>query len=301
MSYTLEYKQTSNSGTRGFFGYDTTPDSITIHHWGEDGQSHANVVAWLRGANGGTGNTGTSAHHVVSDGLVTQLEKESRATWHAGNSDGNGRSIGIEMRPEMSDGDWNTLVELCADIEERHGSMNYFRHSDWKATECPGRYGDRIQELVEAVNAEHKRRKSGASKPAPKPSKPAKPSKSKNKAAWPYVALKKTDKHTTESHNAWVKLMAAVDYTHDDLGMNLQSWLSNLTDPRTGKGYYDLTVYDHDGVMGPVAVKGLQRKLYDTSAIGKKHLYYGVADGDRGPRTVHAEIDYLNWQRQFVK
>lgn len=119
-------------------------------------------------------------------------------------------------------------------------------------------------------------------------------------AGWPHEDLPKTDKHTSDSHNAWVELMAAVGYTDDDLGKNLQSWLNNLTDPRTGRGYYDLSVYNHDGIMGPVGVKGLQRKLYDTSALGKQHLYYGVADGHRGPLTVHAEIDYLNWQRQFL-
>src|SRR5699024_11184245 len=112
--------------------------------------------------------------------------------------------------------------------------------------------------------------------------------------------LPKTDYHTSESHNAWVELMAAIDYEDEDLGKNLQSWLNDLTDPRTGKGYYDLNVYRHDGIMGPVAVKGLQRKLYDTSALGKKHLYYGKADGDRGKLTVHAEIAYLNWQRQLL-
>jgi N-acetylmuramoyl-L-alanine amidase CwlA len=122
----------------------------------------------------------------------------------------------------------------------------------------------------------------------------------KKPAEYPHVALKRTDKHTRASHNAWVTLMAAVDYTDPDLGKNLQSWLNDLTDPRTGRGYYDLSKYRHDGIMGPIAVKGLQRKLYDTSAIGKKHLYYGVADGYRGPLTVRAEIDYLNWQRQFL-
>lgn len=117
---------------------------------------------------------------------------------------------------------------------------------------------------------------------------------------WPFEDLPKTGYHTSESHNAWVELLAAINYEDEKLGKNLQSWLNNLTDPRTGKGYYDLNVYYHDGIMGPVAVKGLQRKLYDTSAMGKKHLYYGMADGDRGKLTIHAEIDYLNWQRQFL-
>jgi SH3-like domain-containing protein len=120
----------------------------------------------LRGRAGGTSNRGSSAHYVVSAGRVTKLADETRATWHAGNGKGNGTTIGIEMHPRMSNGDWDTLVELCADIEERHGSMKYWRHSDWKATACPGVYRNQISRLVNDVNAELRRRKGGGkSKP----------------------------------------------------------------------------------------------------------------------------------------
>src|SRR5690625_4126776 len=147
--YRLEYKQTSNTSPRSNFGASSKPKGITIHHWGADGQTHSGVVNWLRGANGNTSNRRSSAHYVVSDGLVTQLAADTVATWHAGHRQGNGEDIGIEMRPEMSAGDWDTLVQLCADLEEEHGSLRYRRHSDWKATACPGRYSDRIQELVD--------------------------------------------------------------------------------------------------------------------------------------------------------
>src|SRR5699024_4078294 len=114
------------------------------------GQKHAHVVAWLRGY---TGNRRSSAHYVGFDGLVTQIVDESNAAWHAGNNQGNGTTIGIECRPEMTAGDWATLVELCADIERRRGSMKYYRHKDCKNTACPGTYSSRIGELVKAVIA----------------------------------------------------------------------------------------------------------------------------------------------------
>lgn len=183
-AYRKETKLSSNSSPRSKYGHSTKPTGITIHHWGSTGQKHDNVVGWLRGKAGGTSNTGSSAHYVTSAGRVTQLVKDSRAAWHAGNNTGNGATIGIECRPEMSDDDWDTLVQLCADLEEVHGSMKYYKHSDWKNTACPGKYANRIGELVDAVNAEHKRRKSGGSKPKPKPKpapakkKPAKPKKS---------------------------------------------------------------------------------------------------------------------------
>lgn len=177
MSYRKESKPTSNTSSRAHYGGAKKPKGITIHHWGSTGQKHDNVVAWLRGRAGGTANRGSSAHEVISDGRVTVLAPGDVATWHAGNTIGNGTTIGLECRPEMSDGDWDTLVERCADLEEIWGSMKYYRHKDWKNTACPGKYADRIDELVKAVNDEHARRKSGKSKPAGRPAKPKPKSK----------------------------------------------------------------------------------------------------------------------------
>lgn len=137
---------------------------------------------------------------------------------------------------------------------------------------------------------------SGDVKPAGKPSKPAtKPKPSVDKSgAWPEKPLKVTDKHTAESDAAWRELMAAIGYKDKDLGKNLLAWLSELKDPRTGKGYYDLTKWVNDGVMGSEGVKALQRKLYDTKGDDGKRLYNGKADGKRQAMTVNAEIEYLN-------
>lgn len=169
MSYKFETKRTSNTSSRSRYGHGSKIVGITIHHWGSDGQRHDNVVRWLRGRAGGVNNRNSSAHYVVSAGRVTKLADDSVATWHSGNSKGNGTTIGIECRPEMSDGDWETLVQLCADLEEKHGSLKYYKHKDWKNTACPGRYSGRIGKLVDDVNAEHRRRKTGGTKPKPKP------------------------------------------------------------------------------------------------------------------------------------
>lgn len=136
----------------------------------------------------------------------------------------------------------------------------------------------------------------GDVKPAGKPSRPApKPKPAKDKSgAWPEKPLKVTDKHTVESDAAWRELMSAIGYKDKDLGKNLLAWLSELKDPRTGKGYYDLTKWVNDGVMGSEGVKALQRKLYDTKGDDGKRLYNGKADGKRQAMTVNAEIEYLN-------
>lgn len=139
-----------NYSPRSKYGYGSKIVGITIHWWGSTGQKFENVVNWLRGY---TGNNNSSAHYVLQDGLVEQIVEDSQAAWHAGNNQGNGTTIGIECRPEMTDGDWDTLVELCVLLEERHGSLKYYGHKDWKNTACPGDYYPRLGELVDAVNA----------------------------------------------------------------------------------------------------------------------------------------------------
>ena len=169
-----------NHSARSRYGHNGKPVGITIHHWGSDGQKFDNVVHWLQGAGGR--NRSSSAHYVVEAGRVVQIVEDHRAAWHSGTNAGNGQDIGIEMRPEMSAGDWETLVELCAYLERKHGrSFKYRKHSDWKNTACPGRYGSRLGELVDAVNA---RLAGDAAKPKPKP-KP-KPEPAGDAPAWPF-------------------------------------------------------------------------------------------------------------------
>lgn len=188
-NYKYQHLPSSNSSPRANFAdYDGDIDTIMLHHWGRDGQYHANVVSWLRGKAGGQNNKGSSAHYVVSAGLVTNLVPEPRAAWHCVGR--NGGTIGLELRPEMSKGDWQTAVELCADIEERRGSMKYDYHGNNAATACPGRWKSKLRELVRDINAEHKRRgndpkdprrkaSGGATKPKPKAAAKPKPKPAK--------------------------------------------------------------------------------------------------------------------------
>lgn len=174
--------QSSNSSTRQFFGAKSSrPTGVTIHHWGKDGQSHDAVVRWLQGTTAGAGNTGSSAHVVISAGRVTEIVSPERAAWHAGHPVGNGTTVGVEMRPEASAGDWQTMIEYLADLEQKYGSLRYYLHKDWSATACPGRYSSRLGEIVNDVNALHEKRgntkligtgssKGTTSKPKPKTS-----------------------------------------------------------------------------------------------------------------------------------
>ena len=107
--------------------------SLTIHHWGSRGQKFDNVVNWLCQKR-----AGASAHYVVEAGKVACIVDPDRRAWHAGNSRGNHESIGIECRPEATEGDYATVAALVADLRAVYGNIPLKRHKDWTSTACPG-------------------------------------------------------------------------------------------------------------------------------------------------------------------
>lgn len=107
--------------------------SITIHHWGSRGQRFDNVVSWLCDKR-----AGTSAHYVVQDGKVACIVDPDRRAWHAGSSRGNHESIGIECRPEATEGDYATVAALVADLRAEYGNLPLVPHRSWTSTACPG-------------------------------------------------------------------------------------------------------------------------------------------------------------------
>ena len=130
------------------YGRPRTLESITIHWWGSYGQTHEGVVNFF--VNGpGT----TSAHFVASDGKVHCLVDPWDAAWHAGNPIGNASSIGIECRPEGTDGDYQTVAELIAWLRAEYGDLPLVPHNQWQATQCPGTYDlDRLDSLARGVS-----------------------------------------------------------------------------------------------------------------------------------------------------
>lgn len=144
--------------------------SITIHHWGVTGQRFDNVARFLCRAKGTS-----SAHYVVEAGKVACIVDPDNIAWHAGVWARNEDSIGIECRPEATDGDYATVAELVRELRAAYGDLPLKAHRDWKATACPGKWDlARIDRLA---------RTGVVSKPvAPaKPSAPAKPAPAKPK------------------------------------------------------------------------------------------------------------------------
>ena len=181
---TTQYSKWANFSSHDGSG---EPIGIMIHHWGLDGQDHDVVARYLAKPKS---DRQSSAHDVISAGRVTRVVPWEYAAWH-GQGEANGKYLGFECRPEMSPGDWATLVERCVEAEEAYNkSLRYVKHNDYVATSCPGRYSGRLGELIDAVNAEHKRRGntmlagggSGSSAPRPKTKTKIKPTSNKSVA-----------------------------------------------------------------------------------------------------------------------
>lgn len=133
--------------------------------------------------------------------------------------------------------------------------------------------------------------KPSTSKPAKKPttSKP-KPKPSARKA-WPDAAVPVTAKHTTASHNAYVKMLAGVGFKDKKLATAIQKWLR-------WNGYYKASSgFIIDGQMGRYTVRELQKFLKAKGFYGKGY----IIDGKRGPATIRAEIRYINAQAKHYK
>lgn len=114
-------------------------DKIVIHHWGATGQTFEGVCSWFENPA-----CSTSAHAVVEEGRVACLVAYDDTAYHAGVWETNLTSIGIECRPEMSDGDLETLCEYIADLWKLYGVMPLYGHKDFYATACPGLYYDKL-------------------------------------------------------------------------------------------------------------------------------------------------------------
>lgn len=134
-------------------------DKIVVHHAATTNFDGIGRTFQAAGRN-------ASAHYGVGRNQnVDQYVDEENTAWHAGNWNANISSIGIENVNSSGAPAWDidpatfeTLVELCRDIRDRHGlgklvvGKNLFGHKDFSATACPGQLYARLQNLADRVN-----------------------------------------------------------------------------------------------------------------------------------------------------
>lgn len=232
-----------------------------------------------------------------SDGWIGDAAHSARKSDHNPDYDDNGVVRAIDIDEDGID----TAAVLAQMLHDPRVSYVIYEKRIWGGTRWRPYTGANghtkhihvsIKHTAAAENGTSWGIATASSKPKPPASKPS-------GKGWPAVPLEVAGAHTDASHDAWVKLLAAIDYKDKSLTTSMQRWLSKLKDPRTGKGYYTgLIEADHGRktVFGPMLVKALQRKLYDTKGDGGKpaHLYNGKADGKREGLTIKAEFAYLN-------
>jgi N-acetylmuramoyl-L-alanine amidase len=129
-------------------GWTGEKNACTVHHWGAFGQNIHTVAKYLASKN----DRNNSATFVLQEDYVYCLVFPDDSSWHAGNAEGNARTIGIECRPEMTPGDLETLASLIRYLETIYGDLTIYIHSDWMNTACPGTYAGEIENLVAEIN-----------------------------------------------------------------------------------------------------------------------------------------------------
>lgn len=144
------YEYLTQYDSYNYNGY-ATVDAIVVHHWGVDGQDFYNVIAAL------SGSRQASAHYVLQDNLVACIIAPKLRAWHVAQnqyfkvmsytSDINSHTIGIECRPEFTDGDRETLCQLIADLWCDYGEVPVYGHEDFMPTACPGRYYVQLDDI----------------------------------------------------------------------------------------------------------------------------------------------------------
>jgi N-acetylmuramoyl-L-alanine amidase CwlA len=252
-------------------------DMIVLHWWDLPSKrpTFDGVVSWFFNPA-----SGVSIHYQVEANRVLQMVREKDMAWHAGNLPANRRSIGIEINPRLSDGDYETAAEVIADIWKRRGKLPLRRHREFTGTTCPGTLDvNRLYRLAEALY-------SGKATPAPvstpKPPKaPSKADRPTGNAPWPKAYLTSTGTKNQYQDKALKKLLGDTGYS-GTLAMRLQRHLR-------AKGYYKGYI-TWASAIGPKTTRAWQEFLKD------RKFYSGAIDGSWGPNTVRATVAFLNDQ-----
>ena len=148
-------------------------NAITIHWWDDPAvrrPSFDTVINLFV-----SGSRQTSAHYVAEAGRVACLVAPGDRAWACGDginvgSGGNDKSISIECNWRQSDGDYDTIAQLIADLRKTYGDLPLKPHRTWTSTDCPGTYDlARLDRLARQKAGEKLPTATPAPAPAPKP------------------------------------------------------------------------------------------------------------------------------------
>lgn len=255
----MAYDMITKYNSPNFTNRRITPKYIVIHWWG-DPNTHPTfegVIATLMNPA-----RQASAHYVAESGRVACLVDPDVMSWATGPA--NSYTISIECNPRQSDGDYQTIGELVADIRKTYGNLPLKRHRDFMNTACPGTYD--IARIDRIANGQ-------ANKPSATAHAPVKPAPAPTHGFNP--ATDKLDVDEDFARKSVLKWQYVMGTTQDGIvsGQLMPDGVSysrpNLNDSvvRYGGGGSDV-------------VRATQRLLKS------RGLYSGAIDGLLGPATL---------------
>ena len=131
---------------------------ITVHNTGNPKSTAANERGWLTNPE----NTTSTGWHIVVDGKeVIEAIPINEIAYHAGTSDGNSTSIGIEICDSAGLAAEKNAIELIASllIEKNWGIDKVRTHKSWSGNHCFHIILPRRDQFVKDIETEVKRQK----------------------------------------------------------------------------------------------------------------------------------------------
>jgi N-acetylmuramoyl-L-alanine amidase CwlA len=117
------------------------PKSITIHWIGPYPRQAPEDTRnwWLKGPDGK--GVEASAHFIIKDDKCLQCIPEQEIAWHAGCRKGNYTSLGIEVIPLNTTGEFSSqTIDTLIQLLKRLPKIPLVRHYDWTSKDCPRFY-----------------------------------------------------------------------------------------------------------------------------------------------------------------
>lgn len=135
---------------------------ITVHNTGNPKSTAANERGWLTNPE----NTTSTGWHIVIDSKeAIEAIPLSEIAYHAGTSEGNTTSIGIEICDSAGLAGEKQAMELIASllIEKNWGIEKVRTHKSWSGKICPHIILPRWNQFIKDIETEIKNKKSGIS------------------------------------------------------------------------------------------------------------------------------------------
>ena len=131
---------------------------ITVHNTGNPKSTAANEREWLTNPENET----STGWHIVVDGKeAIEAIPINEIAYHAGTSEGNSTSIGIEICDSAGLAAEKNAIELIASllIEKNWGTDKVRTHKSWSGKDCPHIILKHWTQFVKDIDAEIKKQK----------------------------------------------------------------------------------------------------------------------------------------------